>query len=301
MKPTLLILAAGIGSRYGGLKQIDGIGPHGEAIIDYSVYDALRAGFGKIVFVIRHDIETDFREIVGRRVESKIAVEYAYQELPAGFTAPLNRQKPWGTGHAVLVAKEVIQEPFAVINADDFYGTTSFKLLSDYFGNLPSTALATDYALVGFVLRHTLSKFGTVSRGICYCDEQNFIRDIVEIVGIEAQADQAKYIDETWQTRWLTGNEVVSMNTWGFTPLIFEQLDQLFSQFLQARGHDLKAEFYLPMAVNALIASGQARVKMLPSQDAWFGMTYQEDKPHVRAGIQTLVAQGIYPNNLLGN
>ncbi len=294
MKPTLLILAAGMGSRYGGLKQIDPIGPHGEAIIDYSIYDAMGAGFGKIVFVIRHDLESSFRESIGRKVESQIAVEYAYQELnhlPMGFTLPLHRQRPWGTGHAVLVARDIIHEPFAVINADDFYGAISYKLLSDYL----KTTQGNNYALVGFVLRNTLSKFGTVARGICQCNEQNFIHQVVEVTSIEPDGEQAKYLDEIGQPQRLSGNEVVSMNTWGFTPLIFEQLDCLFTEFLQAHGNEPKAEFYIPAAINTLIARGQAQVKVLPSQDSWFGMTYQEDKPHVMKSIQELTAKGLYP------
>ncbi len=297
IKPTLLILAAGMGSRYGGLKQIDPIGPNGEAIIDYSIYDAIQAGFGKLVFIIRPDIEAVFRETLGQKYEAHLPVAYVHQTLdllPAGYTVPSERQKPWGTGHAVLVAEAAINEPFAVINADDFYGASAYKVMHAHL-----TQSAADYALVGFVLRNTLSDYGTVSRGICEVDAQGYIKSVTEITKIEKDGQQARYVDEAGQTQILSGDELVSMNLWGFTPAIFAQLRDLFGEFLQKRGHEPKAEFYIPYAVNHLIAQQQAQAKILTSHDSWFGMTYQEDKPYVTRSIQALVEQGQYPQQLI--
>jgi UTP-glucose-1-phosphate uridylyltransferase len=302
-------MAAGISSRYGGLKQVDPVGPGGEAIIDYSIYDAIRAGFSKVVIVIRRDIEVAFRETISKTFEDKIAVEYAYQELnalPEKFIVAPNRQKPWGTGHAVWVAKEMINEPFAAINADDFYGRTSFKLLSDYLTQRP-TSLETsadsspaNYAMVGFTLRNTLSDFGAVSRGVCQSNDQNFLQRIVEYNPIEKDGDGAKHFDQNNQIHSFSGDEIVSMNAWGFTPVIFDQLQAQFVNFLRAHGREQKSEFFLPTAVTRLIPSGQARVKVLPSTDQWFGITYQGDKPHVINKIKKLIDQGTYPERLWG-
>lgn len=300
MVPTLLVLAAGIGSRYGGLKQIDPVGPNGETIIDYSIYDAIRAGFGRLVFVIRHEIETDFKELIGKKFEGRLAVDYVYQELdmlPDNFTLPSQRVKPWGTGHAILVAAGAIHEPFAVINGDDFYGATSFQRLSDYLQITRDHDLA-NYAMVGFVLRNTLSEFGSVARGVCQVDEQNFLQHVVELTKIEKEGDRAKYTDAAGQIRPLTGNETVSMNMWGFTPSIFDHLRRQFIDFLRAHQDEAKAEFFIPTVVNTLVSQGQARVKVLSSQDSWFGITYQEDKPYVTRSIRHLINQGVYPEKL---
>jgi dTDP-glucose pyrophosphorylase len=281
-----------MGSRYGGLKQIEAVGPGGETIMDYSVFDALRAGFGKLVFVIRRDMERPFREIIGARFEKRVTVEYVFQELdrlPAGFSVPPGRAKPWGTAHAILMAEEAIHEPFAAINADDFYGAESYRLLGEHF----RTGSA-DYAMVGFVLRNTLSEFGSVARGVCQVDENQFLRSVMELTGIERDGAGAKNT-VAGQTMRLTGDESVSMNFWGFHPALFAQLKEHFAQFLKTSGGDLKAECYIPSAVNDLIAAGRTRVKVLRSNDSWFGVTYREDRPRVLESIRHLIAQGAYP------
>lgn len=300
MKPTLLVLAAGIGSRYGGLKQIEPVGPGGATIIDYSIYDAVRAGFSKVVFVIRRDIEMEFKSVFGQKFESEIPVDYAYQELsmlPPGFSVPPNRKKPWGTGHALLAAKDIINEPFAVINADDFYGASTFKVLANFLQKAQNFD-GVEYAMVGFVLRNTLSEFGSVSRGVCQSDVEDYLQHIVELTKIEKVGNQAKYTDEAGKIHPLSGDEIVSMNIWGFTPSIFNHFQHLFIKFLQQHGEEEKSEFFIPTEVNTLISQNQARVKILSSQDSWFGVTYQEDKPQVIRGIQNLTAQGVYPNQL---
>ncbi|MHB9137880.1 MAG: nucleotidyltransferase family protein [Victivallaceae bacterium] len=298
MKPTLLVLAAGMGSRYGGLKQLDQVGPSGETIIDYSIYDAIRAGFGKIVFIIRKDIEAPFKDSVGKRYEGKIAIEYAFQELnklPEGFTVPPQRQKPWGTGHAMLCAKDVIHEPFAVINADDFYGANGYQLLAEYLSHAKDGAKA-DYCMCGFILRNTLSDNGTVSRGICKIDN-GYLASVTEMTKIERSGNTARNIEEGAQCD-LTGDEIVSMNMWGFTPSLFEHLERLFIKFLQADGQKEKSEFYIPYVADTLIKEGNAEVKVMESRDSWFGITYREDKENVVKSIQALVVKGIYPNKL---
>lgn len=302
MKPTLLVLAAGIGSRYGGLKQIDPIGPGGATIIDYSIYDAVRAGFGKVVFVIRHGIEMEFKSAFGQKFKSKIPVEYAYQELnmlPPGFSVPPSRKKPWGTGHALLAARDLINEPFAVINADDFYGASTYKVLANFLRKAQNLEGA-EYGMVGFVLRNTLSEFGSVSRGICRSDAEGYLQHIVELTKIEKAGNQAKYTDEAGKTHSLSGDEIVSMNIWGFTPSIFNHFQPLFIEFLQQHSQEEKSEFFIPTQVNTLISQNQARVKVLSSRDSWFGVTYQEDRPQVIRNIQTLIEQGIYPDQLWG-
>jgi dTDP-glucose pyrophosphorylase len=294
--PTLLIMAAGMGSRYGGLKQIEPVGPSGESILEYSIYDALRAGFGKVVFVIRRDIEQPFKESIGSRFEARILIEYVFQELdelPPGFSVPAGRTKPWGTTHAVLVAADVIQESFAVINADDFYGAESYLVLAEHL-----QARTSDCATVGFVLRETLSDFGSVARGVCRCTSEGNLAGIEELTSIERNGDQARSTDGKGRVANLTGDETVSMNMWGFTPQIFPQLRQLFEEFLQYNNTDLKAECYLSKAVNQLVAEGQARVKVLGSSSAWFGVTYREDRPHVAEAIGHLVDAGSYPRKL---
>jgi hypothetical protein len=295
-KPVLLVLAAGIGSRYGGLKQIDPVGPGGETIIDYSIYDALRAGFGKLVFVIRRDIEAPFKETIGARFEKRITVEYVFQEvdkLPPEVSVPANRTKPWGTGHAILMAADVIREPFAAINADDFYGANSFRVLAEHLYSGSS-----DYAMVGFILRKTLSEFGGVARGVCSVSASGFLQTVTELTKIEMDGSGAKYTDGSGVVRPLGDNETVSMNMWGFTPALFAHLREQFAGFLKKNGQDEKSEFYIPAAVNALVSAGLARVKVLRTTDSWFGVTYREDRPRVIKNIRALIARGDYPEKL---
>ena len=295
-KPTLLVMAAGMGSRYGGLKQIDPVGPNGETIIDYSIYDALRAGFDRLVFVIRQDIAAQFKEIIGARFEKRITVEYVFQELnklPSGFSLPVGRTKPWGTSHAILMAAEAIHEPFAAINADDFYGAQSFRLLAQHL-----SSGSQDYAMVGFILRNTLSDFGSVARGVCRVDQNDFLQTVTELTKIERNGNQAKDCSVSGIVTPLTGDEAVSMNMWGFTPALFPQLQSYFTAFLQKNGQDLKSECYIPSAVNDLLTTGQAQVKVLRTQDSWFGVTYREDRPRVVESIRQLIKRGDYPEKL---
>ncbi len=302
MKPTLLVLAAGMGSRYGGLKQLDPVGPSGEIIIDYSIFDAIRAGFGKVVFLIRKDIEEAFKGSIGNRYEGQIDIDYAYQEIdaiPPGFVIPEERGKPWGTGHAILMAKNVINEPFAVINADDFYGTSGFKLLADYFASASSeTDGVANFAMAGFKLRNTLSEHGTVSRGVCSVDNDGYLTDVVELTKISKRGDAAKNLAEEESIRDLTGDEIVSLNMWGFTPAIFAYLELQFIEFLNKQISVPKSEFFIPSVVDRVIKEKTAKLKVLESADAWFGVTYREDKPMVVANIQKLVDEGIYPGKL---
>jgi hypothetical protein len=294
--PALLVLAAGMGNRYGGLKQIDPVGPGGETIIDYSIYDALRAGFGKVVFVIRKDIEQAFKQAVGARFERHIAVEYVFQELdrlPPGFSVPAGRTRPWGTLHAILMAADAISEPFAVINADDFYGSEGYRVLAQHLQS--GTA---DYAMVGFVLRNTLSEFGTVSRGVCRLDDDDFLQGVVELTNIERDGVHARNTDSTGLITTLSGDEVVSMNMWGFTPHIFEQCREHFQKFLKSNCLDIQSESYLPSTVNELVLAGQARVRVLRTNDSWSGVTYREDHPGVVQTIRRLIDRGNYPNRL---
>ena len=294
--PTLLVMAAGMGSRYGGLKQIDPVGPSGETIIDYSIYDALRAGFGKLVFVIRKDIEQAFKETVGARFEKRVPVEYVFQELdklPPGFTVPEGRTKPWGTTQAVLMAADVVREPFAVINADDFYGAESYRVLAEHL-----KSGSADYAMVGFVLRNTLSDFGSVARGVCRVNGEGYLSTVEELTSIERDGNHAKNTDPAGKVTALTGDEAVSMNYWGFAPSVFEQLRSVFRGFLERSGKELKTESYVPTAVNELLAAGKVRVKVLRSTDPWFGVTYREDRPRVVDNIGRLIAAGQYPERL---
>jgi NDP-sugar pyrophosphorylase family protein len=294
--PTLLVLAAGLGSRYGGLKQIDPVGPSGETIMDYSIYDSLRAGYGKLVFVIRKDIEQPFRELVGARFEKHIAVEYVFQELdklPPGFSVPAGRTKPWGTMHAILTAASAINEPFTVINADDFYGAEGYRVLAQHL-----QAGTMDYAMVGFVLRTTLSDFGAVSRGVCRVSGDGFLQEVVELTNIEPDGVHAKNTDAAGRITRLSGNEIVSMNMWGFTPQILGQLREHFQKFLELNASDVQSESYLPTAVNEFILSGQARVKVLRTHDSWDGITYRKDHARVVESISRLIQSGIYPKRL---
>ncbi|HKF49479.1 MAG TPA: sugar phosphate nucleotidyltransferase [Terracidiphilus sp.] len=296
MQPTLLVMAAGMGSRYGGLKQIDPLGPAGETIIDYSIYDAQRAGFAKLVFVIRKDIEEPFKETVGARFEKRMPVEYVFQELdkiPAPFAVPNGRTKPWGTTQAVLMAADAIREPFAVINADDFYGAESYRVLAEHL-----TSGCADYAMVGFVLRNTLSDFGSVARGVCRVSPEGFLDRIEELTNIERDGDAAKNTAPDGTLTRLSGNEPVSMNFWGFTPAIFPQLRDVFQRFLEKCAADLKAESYVPMAVGELQSAGLARVKVLHTRGSWFGVTYREDRPRVVESVRRLIDAGEYPGAL---
>ena len=285
-----------MGSRYGGLKQIDPVGPNGETIIDYSIFDAMRAGFGKLVFVIRKDIEQQFREIVGSRFESRIAVEYVYQELdklPAPYSLPAGRTKPWGTTHAILMADGVINEPFAAINADDFYGQEAYQVLAKHL-----TSGTPDYAMVGFILKNTLSDHGTVARGVSRVDANNYLTNIVELMKIDRDGSGAKDTGADGQITKLTGDEAVSMNFWGFTPAIFPQLKVEFEKFLKRAGGEQKSECYIPATVGDLVTSGQAKCLVLRTNDSWFGVTYREDRPQVVESIRQLIAQGKYPEKL---
>ena len=298
MKPTLFVLAAGMGSRYGGLKQIDGLGPSGETIMDYSVYDALRAGFGKVVFVIRKDFEEAFRKAVISKYADKVPCEVCFQSVdsvPQGCTFNPERTKPWGTNHAVLMAKDLIKEPFAVINADDFYGRESFQVLADYLKSVEGTT--GKYCMVGYRVANTLSENGSVSRGVCATDENGYLTDVVERTKIEKVGDKIIYTEDGVDTE-IAPNSPVSMNMWGFTPEYFEYVEKAFVEFLKTRGQELKSEFYIPTLVNDMIRSGKATCKVLDTTSKWFGVTYAEDRPQVVMKINNLVKEGVYPEKL---
>ena len=297
MKPTLLILAAGIGSRYGGVKQMDEIGPSGESIIDYSVFDAIRAGFGKVVFVLNPKIENEFKEIYEDRLKGKIETDYVLQEVnnvPAGVIVSVDRVKPWGTGHAVLVAKNAIHEPFAVINADDFYGKSAFSLISEFLSGIENNS--SSYAMVGYKLANTLSENGTVSRGICKT-KNGLLTDVVERTSIRSNNKDILF-DDNGRTELIDSESVVSMNFWGFSPLYFQQLEQDFINFIEKNSNEIKAEFYIPTVVNDLIEKDEASIKMLTSNDQWFGVTYQEDKETTIKKVSELISKGVYPQKL---
>jgi len=300
MKPTLLVLAAGLGSRYGGLKQLDKLGPNGETIIDYSIYDAIRAGFGKIVFVIRKDIEDDFKEVIISRLSGKIEVDYCLQELeylPEGFELPADRKKPWGTGHAILMAAGKINEPFGVINADDFYGADAFKVLAEFFATL-KTKEENLFSMVGYDVANTLSDFGSVARGVCQANKDNFLLTVTERTHIKRSHNGIAYKDDKGDLVFLPSDTVVSMNFWGFTPIIFKQLSELFITFLKENIQNMKAEFFIPSVVNNLIETNETRVKLLHSSARWFGVTYHEDRELAVNKIKNLVEEGVYPENL---
>ncbi len=300
MKPSLLIMAAGMGSRYGGLKQMEALGPGGATLMDLSVFDALRAGFGKIVFVIRRDMEDDFKRIVGKKWEKAVPVRYVFQELgmvPDGFQAPEGRQKPWGTGQAIWVAQGAIREPFAVVNADDYYGRNSFKVLAKFLGGLRDIQKP-DYGMVGFILKKTLSEHGTVSRGVCQTSPQGRLRKVVERLKVAVEGKKIYYVREDGRKQGLTGREVVSMNMWGFTPALFGQLEEGFRRFLKEKGKEEKSEYLIPRVVDELVQGKKATVKVLSSKDQWFGITYPEDKAKVRGNIEGLVKKGLYPPKL---
>jgi NDP-sugar pyrophosphorylase family protein len=301
MKPTLLILAAGMGSRYGGLKQLDAMGPSGEVVLDYSVFDALRAGFGKVVFVIRREFEEQFKNQIGSRFADKIEVAYAFQELgdlPAPYTLPEGRTKPWGTAHAVLAAEAAVHEPFLMINADDFYGRDAFEKMA---ANLMEPRIddgKAHYAMVGFYLKNTLSDHGSVARGVCKTDDFGMLTSVTEMTKIFKTESGAENREEVLNPVVLTGEEVVSMNFFGFTPDVFPRLRAAFAAFLEVSGKDLKAECFVPKEINDLIEAGAADVRVLESTGKWFGVTYPEDKQEVVEAIQTLVNAGQYPASL---
>ncbi len=299
MKPTLFVLAAGMGSRYGGLKQLDGLGPNGETIMDYSVFDAIRAGFGKIVFVIRKDFENDFRSIVLKKYEGKVPCEVCFQSIdkvPAGCTYNKERTKPWGTNHAVLMAKDIIKEPFAVINADDFYGKESFEVLAQFLCSVEGKQNA--YCMAGYRVGNTLSENGSVSRGVCKTDADGFLTDVVERTSIERINGNIVFKDENGELVQLQENTPVSMNMWAFTPEYFDYSEQAFKQFLKEHGQELKAEFYIPTVVNDLIVAGKATCKVLDTPSKWFGVTYAQDRQGVVDKIAKLIQEGVYPHKL---
>ena len=302
MSSTLLVLAAGMGSRYGGLKQLDPMGPSGETLLDYSVFDALRAGFERVVFVIRRDFESEFRGRIGKRYEQRTEVDYVYQQLdkiPAGFSVPGDRQKPWGTGHAIWCARDKVNTPFAAINADDFYGAAAYRAMTGFFKQMPDGgANPALFSMAGYQLGRTLSEHGTVARGVCKVDADGYLTKIEECTGIEKIAGGArqKLPDGSYMT--FSGNEAVSMNFWGFSPAVFSLLETGLEEFLRNHSAEAKSEFYIPMAVADMIAARAARVRVLPVESTWFGVTYREDKPLVTESIARLVATGDYPADL---
>lgn len=299
MKPTLFVLAAGMGSRYGGLKQLDGLGPNGETIMDYSIFDAIRAGFGKVVFVIRKSFETDFLNIVAKKYKDNIEIEIVFQDItdvPEGYSYNPERTKPWGTNHAVLMGKDVIKEPFAVINADDFYGKESFQVLADFLKS--KVGKKNEYSMVGYRVGNTLSESGSVSRGVCSVDEKGNLTTVVERTSIEEKGGVIVYADENGQDVEIASNTPVSMNMWGFTPDYFAYSLEGFKKFLTENGDKLKSEFYIPTVVNDLIIEGKITCKVLDTTSKWFGVTYAEDRPQVVLKINELIKKGQYPSKL---
>lgn len=295
MKPTLLVLAAGMGSRYGGNKQLDEVGPSGETIIDYSIYDAIRAGFGKIVFVIRRDIEEQVRERFVEKLRDKIEVTYVFQEitnLPEGVKVAPDRAKPWGTSHAILVTRSKINEPFGVINADDYYGVESFKILHDFLVNDKDPNC---YSIIGYKLGNTLSDHGHVNRGVCRVSPDGLLQNIVETKQIEKTHNGAKAPAHDGKDQIFTGNEVVSMNLWGFKPSCYDFLGKEFRNFIDRHGMDLKSELDIPTSVDKFVKSGEIKIKILSTNERWFGVTYREDKPFVVGSIKKMIRKGIYP------
>jgi UTP-glucose-1-phosphate uridylyltransferase len=298
MKPTLLVLAAGMGSRYGGNKQLDQVGPSGETIIDYSIYDAIRAGFGKIVFVIRRDIEEQVKERFVTRLKGKIEVDYVFQEitnLPEGVKVSPERQKPWGTSHAILVTEPKIKEPFGVINADDYYGVESFRILRDFLVNDNSPD---NYCIVGYKLGNTLSDHGHVNRGVCGVGEDGLLKNIVETRQIEKTADGAVAPGADGKTLHFTGNEVVSMNLWGFKPSCYHFLGEEFRNFINKSGMDLKSELDIPTSIDKFVKNGRITIQILETNAKWFGVTYREDKPFVVDSINKMIRDRVYPSSI---
>ena len=303
-KPVLVVMAAGMGSRYGGLKQIDPVGNHGQLIIDYSIYDARRAGFETVVFVIKHEIEEDFKAAIGDRMSKIIDVRYAFQDLtdlPEGYAVPEGRTKPWGTAHAILAARKVVDGPFAVVNADDYYGPEGFKAIYDYLSTHADQLGCYEYAMVGYHLRSTITEHGSVARGVCVEDENNYLLSVTERTCIEKEGDDARYTEDggaTW-TR-LPGETIVSLNLWGLTRSFIDEAEKRFPAFLDKTlaENPQKGEYFLPSVISELIGEGKARAKVLRSADKWYGVTYQADKPVVMAAIAEKTAAGVYPDNL---
>jgi NDP-sugar pyrophosphorylase family protein len=300
LKTTLVVMAAGMGSRYGGLKQMDSFGPGGESILEYSIYDAKLAGFDEVVFIIKKEHEELFKEKIGRKIEERMAVQYVFQDIhdiPAGFQVPENRIKPWGTGHAVYSARNAVKNPFCVINADDYYGKEAFQLIHDYLSEQKEPYR---YCMVGYILKNTLTEHGHVARGICTINESGYLTRIVERTKIQVFYDGTKYYDEkTSDWTEVDPMSIVSMNMWGFTPEFFDKLKEQFVLFLSDEDRNLEtAEFYLPFAVDELLSSGTAKVRVLKSKDLWYGVTYAEDKPRVKEAILKMVREGKYPEKL---
>lgn len=294
--PALLVLAAGSGSRYGGFKLNDPVGPGGETLLEYSLYDARHAGFGRVIFVIRHEIERAFQVAINDRFGKHLAAEYVFQEIPkipAGFHVPHGRTRPWGTTQAILMAANTIREPFGVINFDDFYGAEAFRALAHHL-----QSDSPDFATVGFVLRNTLPEFGPVARAVCHVGANGYLESITELKSVEREGGHAKSTDPEGSESRLHGDEIVSMNMWGFTPAVFEHLNERFERFLELHGSDLHAECYIPNTVNELLVSGKARVRVLRCADAWFGVTYREDHARAVESIRHLVEAGYYPRRL---
>ena len=305
-KPVLVVLAAGMGSRYGGLKQMDSVAGHGQSIIDYSIYDARRAGFEKVIFVIKRALEEDFRRLVGDRIARGVQVEYAFQELddlPAGYAVPAGRKKPWGTTHAVLAARELIDGPFAVINSDDYYGPEAFRLIYDFLSAQDEAAVPQRYAMVSYLLGNTVTENGSVARGVCRVGEDGLLQEVVEHTRIEKDGADARSTQdggETWQR--LPGSTPVSMNFWGFQRSFVDEGEARFPGYLDQilAENPEKGEFYLPLLVSRLIEEGRAQVQVLRSEDKWYGVTYREDKPGVVAALAEMTARGLYPEDLWG-
>lgn len=303
MKTTLIIMAAGIGSRFGGgIKQLAKMGPTGEIIMDYSIYDAKKAGFDKIVFIIRKDIEAEFKEVIGDRIGRHIDVEYVFQELsdlPEGFQVPEGRAKPWGTGQAVLCCRNIVKEPFVIINADDYYGKEAFVKLHDFLVSGKDLGTEFTMGMAGFILKNTLSEHGTVTRGVCVADEHDLLKKVYETSGIRSDDKGGIVCEDSKVQQWITPDARVSMNMWAAYPAFLDYLEEGFQEFLGTIAEDpLKSEYLLPNIVDKLIREGRAAVKVLPSNDRWFGVTYQEDKPAVEAAFRELIAKGVYPENL---
>ncbi len=304
MKPTLLVLAAGMGSRYGGLKQMDPVGPSGETILDYSVYDAIQAGFDKVVFVIRHDFEDAFRKLAAEKYQGRIKVDFAFQDLtdlPGGRTPPEGREKPWGTGHAVRAARDVIDAPFAMINADDFYGRDPYIKLASFLSNLSDSRTpqpVEKICMAGYNISQTLSENGSVARGICEVDADGKLITVVERTKIAQEADGLFNTEADGSKLALRGDEIVSMNFWGFTPALFTHMEEQFGAWLDEHGNELKSEWYIPLVVNTLLDQKKAVVDVLNVDARWFGVTYREDRPATVAEIRKLVDAGVYPENL---
>ena len=305
-KPVLVVMAAGMGSRYGGLKQIDPVGKHGEIIIDYSIYDAKQAGFEKVVFIINRDLEERFKEMIGNRVAREMEVEYVFQQLdsmlPAGYEIPENRKKPWGTAHAILCCRDVIDGPFAVINSDDYYGKQGFKLLYDRLTRSADHADRYDYCMIGFLLDNTLTDHGHVARGVCETDSNGTLINIVERLRIVRTPDGPAFTEDEGKTyTHIPADNLVSMNMWGFTPSILDEISRRFPDFLSSEvpANPEKAEFLIPMEVGRLLQSGKAGVEVIPSPDRWYGVTYKEDKPSVVAALKEMTEAGLYPDRAL--